>query len=202
MITDRDKKFYNYLIRTRLPININDVADMFYPSPTGNKRSSITIAQRRCRELKKLQYIEVSNRSFGNCNYYYVGQKPNERQLRHKLLISHVIATITSNGFIITELEVEKQIMNGEIRCDVFATLEYNGTKRTMIIEVDLTKEFNVDGYSRLIRRVQDGIISFKYPLMIVSVCDFKIESDIKKYIITCKTDLSDFNKFIWHFVK
>ena len=54
MITDRDKKFYNYLIRTRLPININDVADMFYPSPTGNKRRSITIAQRRCRELKKI----------------------------------------------------------------------------------------------------------------------------------------------------
>ena len=110
--TERDRRFYYFLVKTRLPMTITDVAHMFYPSPSGNERSSITIAQRRCRELKKMQYIEISNRSFGSCNYYYVGSKPNERSLRHRLLMSHVISTISCNGFNIIDVETEKSFMD------------------------------------------------------------------------------------------
>ena len=42
-LTKRDKKFYDYLVRTRLPIWSTDAAKMFYPSETGNERSSLTI---------------------------------------------------------------------------------------------------------------------------------------------------------------
>ena len=110
--TERDRRFYDFLVKTRLPMTITDVAHMFYPSPSGNERSSITIAQRRCRELKKMQYIEISNRSFGSCNYYYVGSKPNERSLRHRLLMSNVIATISCNGINIIDVETEKSFMD------------------------------------------------------------------------------------------
>ena len=60
-LTKRDKVFYDYLVRTRLPIWSTDAAKMFYPSETGNERSSLTICQRRARVMQKEQYIEKSS---------------------------------------------------------------------------------------------------------------------------------------------
>ena len=201
--TERDRRFYDFLVKTRLPMTITDVAHMFYPSPSGNERSSITIAQRRCRELKKMQYIEISNRSFGSCNYYYVGSKPNERSLRHRLLMSHVIATISCNGFNIIDIEIEKSFMDGELRSDIYMIIEYNKTKYCLLCEIDLTKPFNTDGYTKLLNKVMKGEIKFPYQLILLSVSDMKLEeSDIKKYITQVDTELKSFNKFLWKFIK
>ena len=68
-LTARDKKFYDYLTETRLPILSVDCARLFYPSETGNERSSIVIAQRRAKVMEKEQYIQISKKGFGGSVY-------------------------------------------------------------------------------------------------------------------------------------
>ena len=54
----------------------------------------------------------------------------------------------------------------------------------------------------RKINQLKKGEIKFDYPLLILSVCDFKIEDEIKKYVIQVKTDLSDFEKLKYQFIR
>lgn len=201
-LTERDKQCYDYLVSTRLPCSSSDLAKLFYH--TGNPSSEVVICNRRLKVMKELQYVEQYPRKFGTENIFYVGSKPNEKSLRHRLLFTHVIATIATNGFDVDfkSIEIEKQLLDGELRCDVFMTISYNNKKYQLIIECDTSKEFNVNGYTKLINKLKKGEIKFNYPLLILSICDFKIEDEIKKYVIQIKTDLSDFSKFQYQFIK
>ena len=196
-------KAYNFLVKTRLPISSCDLAKMFYQSPTGNEMSSMIIAQRRMRVLKELQYIEISPKKFGSSNYYYVG-KVNEKSLRHRLLMSHVIATIATSGFEVVDIQVEKRMPEKySIISDIFLLCKYNQDLFYLIIEVDLTKEFNEECYEILIKDLQNNKLKFKYPVLIVSVSDFKLKSDfIKSNVIQLNTQLSNFNKLLFNFIK
>lgn len=196
-------KAYNYLVKTRLPISSCDLAKMFYQSPSGNEMSSMIIAQRRMRVLKELQYIEISPKKFGSSNYYYVG-KVNEKSLRHRLLMSHVIVTIATSGFEVVDIQVEKRMPEKySIISDIFLLCKYNQDLFYLIIEVDLTKEFNEECYEVLIKDLQTNKLKFKYPVLIVSVSDFKLKSDfIKSNVIQLNTQLSNFNKLLFNFIK
>ena len=70
-LTQRDKKFYEYLCETRLPILSIDASKLFYRSSTDNARSSIVICQRRAKQMQKEQYIEISKKGFGGSVFYY-----------------------------------------------------------------------------------------------------------------------------------
>ena len=194
---------YNFLVKTKLPVTGSDLAKMFYPSPTGNERSSITIAQRRLRVMHELQYVEISNRKFGDSNYYYVG-KINERSLRHRLLMSHVIATVSTSGIEVIDINIEKRLPEKYgIISDIFLLCKYNKDYFYMIVEVDISKSFNEENYIKVITDLKNNTLRFKYPLLIVSVCDSKLENDvIKNTVIQMKTDLSDFNKLMFNFIK
>lgn len=194
---------YNFLVKTKLPVTGSDLAKMFYPSPTGNERSSITIAQRRLRVMHELQYVEISNRKFGDSNYYYVG-KVNERSLRHRLLMSHVIATVSTSGIEVVDINIEKRLPEKYgIISDIFLLCKYNKDYFYMIVEVDISKSFNEESYIKVITDLKNNALRFKYPLLIVSVCDSKLENDIiKNTVIQLKTDLSDFNKLMFNFIK
>lgn len=202
-LTKRDKVFYDYLVSTRLPIWSIDAAKMFYPSESGNERSSLTICQRRARVMEKEQYIEISKKSFGEGVYYYVGQAPGQKLLRHNLTKSSIIAKIATSGFEILSIEPEYQIKKHGIQADLFLTCRYGKKLFLLLIEVDLTKDFNVEGYTRLIKDIKQGGFTTEYPLYILSVCDFKIKDEfIKKYVTQIKTDFSDFEKFKYNFIQ
>ena len=201
-LTERDKKFYDFLVSTRLPMTITDVAKMFYPSVSNNERSSIVVAQRRCRALVKMDYIECSKRNFGESNYYYVGVAPAQRTVRHKLTMSSVIAKIATSGFEILEIEPEYSFSDYGIVSDLYMTCKYANKPFIAIVEVDLTKDLNPN-YKALIEAIRSGKLKFKYPVYFLSVSDFKIKDDfLKKYFINVKTDLSDFEKFKYAFIK
>lgn len=194
---------YQFLVKTRLPASGSDLAKMFYPSPTGNERSSITIAQRRLRIMHELQYIEISNRKFGDSNYYYVG-KINERSLRHRLLMSHVIATISTSGIEVIDIQIEKRMPEKYgIISDIFLLCKYNRDFFYLIIEVDISKSFNEESYIKVINDLKNNTLRFKYPVLIISVCDTKLQNDvIKSTVIQLNTNLSDFNKLMFNFIK
>ena len=202
-LTKRDKKFYDYLVRTHLPIWSTDAAKMFYPSETGNERSSLTICQRRARVMQKEQYIEISKKSFGEGVYYYVGQPPGQKLLRHNLTKSTTIAKIATTGFDVIGVEPEYQIKEYGIQADLFLKCKYGKEIFLILVEVDLTKDFNVEGYTRLVKSIQKGEFKTDYPLYILSVSDFKIKDEfIKTYVTQVMTDFRDFEKFKYNFIK
>lgn len=176
---------------------------MFYPSPTNNERSSVVVAQRRLKVLHELQYVEISKRKFGECIYYYVG-KINERSLRHGLLITHTIATIASSGFELLDIQTEKKLPEKYgIICDAFLTLRYNKTVFHLILEVDLTKEFNETGYTKLITDLKNKSFVMRYPVLILSISDYQLKSDlIKKNVTQVKTNFTNLNPLLYNFIK
>lgn len=201
-LTERDKKFYQFLVDTRLPMKIVDVAKMFYPSESGNERSSIVVAQRRCRALIKSQYIECSERGFGESNIYYVGSLP-QRSLRHRLTMSSVIAKISRSGFELLNVELEHRF--GEkysITSDLFLTCKYGQKEFYLVVEVDLTKDLNPN-YRQLIEDIQQGVFRPDKQIRFLSVSDRKVQDEfLKKYFVNVKSDLSDFEKFMYSFIK
>ena len=202
-LTKRDKVFYDYLVRTRLPIWSTDAAKMFYPSETGNERSSLTICQRRARVMQKEQYIEISKKSFGEGVYYYVGQPPGQKLLRHNRTKISTISKIATSGFQIMSVEPEFQIKEHGIQADLLLKCKYGKEIFLLLIEVDLTKDFNVEGYTKLIKAIQKGEFKTEHPLYILSVSDFKIKDEfIKKYVTQIMTDFKDFEKFKYNFIK
>ena len=70
------------------------------------------------------------------------------------------------------------------------------------MVEADLSKEFNSSGYERFIQSIQKGETRFDKKLLIVSICDRKIESDVSRYVIQLRRDLSNFAKFQYQFIK
>lgn len=203
-LTARDKKFYDFLTETRLPIKSTDCAKLFYPSETGNERSSIVIAQRRAKVMQKEQYIEISKKGFGDSVYYYVGQAPSQKMLRHSLMKSSVIAKIATSGFEVLDIDVEHHFPSKYgLISDLYLTCKYGKEVFDLIVEVDLTKDFNVEGYTRLINDIKNRTFQLKRPLYILSVSDFKIKDEfIKKHVTQVKTDFSDFEKFKYNFIK
>lgn len=202
-LTERDRKCYEFLVKTKLPANSYDLAKLFYPSPTGNERSSVVVAQRRLKVLHELQYVEISKRKFGESIYYYVG-KINERSLRHGLLITHTIATIATSGFEILDIQTEKKLPEKYgIVCDVFLMVRYNKTIFYLILEVDLTKEFNETGYTKLITDLKNKSFILNYPVLILSISDFPLQSDlIKKNVTQIKTNFTNVNALLFNFIK
>ena len=200
-LTDRDKRCYQFLIDTGLPMTSHQVARCFY-NQSGNLSSAVVIANRRLKVLYENNYLERLSRKFGESQIFYAREKPNQKQLRHKLLMSEFIASLSSNGFEILSVETEKQFMDGELRSDLFIKAKYHKDEFYIIAEVDLSKDFNVGGYEKFISKLQSREIKFDKKLLIVSISDRKIESDIKKYIITLDTELKNIEKIKWQFIK
>ena len=124
--------------------------------------------------------------------------------MRHGLLITHTIATIATSGFEILDIQTEKKLPEKYgIVCDAFLTLRYNKTVVYLIIEVDLTKEFNETGYTKLITDLKNKSFILKYPVLILSVSDFSLKSDlIKKNVTQIKTNFTNVNALLFNFIK
>lgn len=120
------------------------------------------------------------------------------------MLITHTIATIATSGFEILDIQTEKKLPEKYgIVCDVFLTLKYNKTIFHLIVEVDLTKEFNETGYTKLITDLKNKSFILNYPVLILSVSDFSLKSDlIKKNVTQIKTNFTNVNALLFNFIK
>ena len=200
--TQRDLHCYEMMLKSRLIFNVNQLARIFY-NQSSNVSSAETICARRLKILEAGQYVfKVNQRAFGKAQLWSA-VKQNTNQQNHKLLMSEFWATLCSNGFQVLDIETEKPLLNGELRCDMFLTVRYGDNPPFyVIVECDLTKDFNAVGYERLIQSIQTGETRFDKKLLIVSICDRPIQSDVKRYVIQLKRDLSDFAKFQYQFIK
>ena len=202
-IQKRDAHCYEQMLKSRLIFDIQQISAIWY-NQSGNFSSSQTICARRVKILEEKEYIfKVNHRKFGQAQYYSAIKQGSNAQINHKLLISEFWKNLSLNGFTVLDCEPEKKFLNGELRCDIMFTCKYaDNPPFYIILEADISKEFNVNGYERLIQSIQNGETRFDKKLLIVSICDRPIQSDVKRYVIQLKRDLSDWAKFQYQFVK
>lgn len=201
--TKRDLYCYEQMLKSRLIFNVNQIACIWY-NQNSNISSAETIGARRIKVLEQGDYIfKVNHRKFGQAQLWSAIKQSSNAQINHKLLISEFWKVLSINGFQVLNIEPEKQFLDSELRCDMFFTVRYaDNPPFYIILECDLTKEFNASGYERLIQSIQTGETRFDKKLLIVSICDRPIQSDVKRYVIQLKRDLSDFAKFQYQFIK
>ena len=201
-MTERDRKFIKFMCEYKLPMTSVDIARMFF-NQNNNMSSAVVIANRRLSKMVQEQYIQKLPRKFSEQNIFYAGNKPNEKQLKHKLLFSKFIAYVSSNGFEIKDIKIEYNLpQKYGIRCDLFLTITYNNKTYYVIAEVDITKTYN-ENYLNVIHDIQNGLLKSEHEMIFVSISDLKIDNDeLRKNIIQLDTEFKNFNKFVWRFVK
>ena len=201
-MTPRDKKVYQFLCQTKMPMSTSAIAKMFYLQ-NNTMTSALVIANRRLNKMVEDGYIDRLNRKFGEKAIYYCGKQPNKQQLRHKLIMTDFIAELVANQFKVIDCRFEYALPDKYgIRSDMFITIEYNNKLYYLFVEVDVTKEFN-EKYLELIQDIEKGLFRTKYPVFIISISDFKINNEtIRKSVVQIDTELSNFNKILWKFVK
>ncbi|MTN81822.1 hypothetical protein GMB34_11725 [Turicibacter sanguinis] len=200
-MTERDKKVYDFLVMSRLPFTIEQIGCMFYNS-NGNIRSAYTVASRRISVMCRGGYLEKQSGSkFGSETIVYA-VKPS-KQLRHQLTLSKFIYMLMSNGFRVTYVDIEHSFKDYGIRCDGLIEISYNKKSYTVITEVNLNTEFNPK-YDTLTKDLTEGKIKLKRPVIFVNISDHKFNPETFTYCkpVCLKTDLSNFSKFQYLFVK
>ena len=198
----RDKKVYQFLCQTKMPMSTSAIAKMFYLQ-NNTMTSALVIANRRLNKMVEEGYLDRLNRKFGEKAIYYCGKQPNKQQLRHKIIMTDFIAELVANQFKVIDCRFEYALPEKYgIRSDIFITIEYNSKLYYLFVEVDVTKEFNKK-YLELIKDIEKGLFRTKYPVFIIRISDFKIDNEeIRKNVIQIDTELSNFNKILWKFVK
>ena len=171
---------------------------------TGNKKSSLSVTQRRLKELHNLKQVKRVRQFIGQSYVYYLGKAPNK--VEHRLAMSDFLSQMNVNGFeiMIEETETEfKALEEGfGIRPDLLVTFKSADKVFQALVEIDLTKEFtHAKEYERFFTARRNGETNLltEYPLALVSVCRKKPEG-VK--CIWIKPDWSNFSNFTYSFIK
>lgn len=201
-LTDRDRKFIKFMCEYKLPMTSVDIARMFF-NQNNNMSSAVVIANRRLSKMVQEQYLQKLPRKFSENAVFYCGSKPNDKQLKHKLLFTKFISYVSSNGFDIKDIKIEYNLpQKYGIRSDLFLTITYNNKTYYIIAEVDITKTYN-ENYLNVIHDIQNGLLKSEHEMIFVSISDLKIDNEeLRKNVIQIDTEFKNWNRFVWKFVK
>lgn len=201
-LTERDKRMYDFLIMSKLPFSIMELAMMFY-NDSGNIKSAYTISSRRINIMKKGGYLQkMAGKEFGSESLVYT-IKPPSKQLRHQRCLSKFICQLMTNGFQVLNVQTEKEFKDYGIRCDALITIKYNKMIYDIVTEVNLTTPYN-QTYDVLVKDILERKLKFQHQVIFVNISDFTLDLNQFEYVkpITIKSDMSTFNRFQWLFIK
>lgn len=200
-ITTRDLKVIR-LLEKRFIANAEILSRLIFWS--GNEKSSLSVTQRRLKELHNLKQLKRVRQYIGQSYVYYLGKAPNK--IEHRLAMSDFLSQMNVHGFevILEETEVEFKELEElfGIRPDMLVTFKHGDKTFQALVEIDLTKQFtHANEYNRFLKARRNGETNLltEYPLALVSVCDKKPKG------INCvwiKPDWSNFSNFTYSFIK
>lgn len=203
-LTDRDKKCIAWLSQTGLPATTHDLAIMFFPSISGSHSSSLTVASRRLDAMYKLGQISKYPRKFSCPQIWYIGHKPMERSLNHRLHFTRFIAKLVENNFRIIDTKIEYRMPEKYgIIADLFLTVEYGTSSKQyfMFVEIDISKVYNLN-WKSVISDLDNELLKSEKEMIFVSVCNAKIDDEeLRKRVIHIDLNYDSFNKLIWYFI-
>jgi len=199
-ITQRDLQVIRYLEQGFL-LNTEILSRLIYW--TGNKKSSLSVTQRRLKELYNLKQVKRIRQFVGQPFIYYLGKTPTKAE--HRLAMSDFLSQMTIHGFEIildeTQTEYKELEKKYSIRPDMLVTFKYKNDYYRALVEIDLTKKFtHADEYTRFLKDRREGKVPYlkDYKLALVSVCE--VQPDMR--CIWVKPDWSNFSNFTSTFEK
>lgn len=200
-ITTRDLQVIRYLEQGFL-LDAEILSRLIYW--TGNKKSSLSVTQRRLKELHNLKQVKRVRQYIGQSYVYYLGKAPNKTE--HRLAMSDFLSQMAINGFeiLLDETETEYKALEERfgIRPDMLVTFKHGEKTFQALVEVDLTKPFtHTKEYTKFLEARRNGEINIlrEYPIAIVSVCNKKPDG---MKCIWIKPDWSNFSNFTYSFIK
>ena len=202
-VTERDRKVIKFLGENNVVCSTITLAKLFY-NENLNLSSSITIANRRLTKLVEGQYIQKLPRKFGQQALYYCNSvKPNQSQLRHKVVMTNFIGELAYQNYELLDIKFEHSLPEKySIRMDECLLVKFNGQIVYLFVEVDLSHSLSTN-YVQLIEDINNGLFRTKYPIIFVSISDFSISDEtLKKNFVQIDTDLSNIIKLSWKFIK
>lgn len=202
-VTDRDKRVIKFLgDNNNVVASTQAIAKMFY-CESHNLNSSITIANRRLTKLYQGQYIQKVPRKFGEQQLWYIGNKPNQSQVRHKTIMTNFLGELVYQNYELLDIKFEHSLPEKySIRMDECLLIKFNGQIVYLFVEVDLSHSLSTN-YVQLIEDINNGLFRTKYPIIFVSISDFSISDEtLKKNFVQIDTDLNNIVKLSWKFIK
>ena len=150
--------------------------------------NSLRACQNRLKKLVEYKYIKCFRPDIFSQNIYYVGARCNN--WKHKIVFSNLLKKLKEIGIEVIKYVTPMNISN--IIADGFIAIKNNGVNQIYLVEVELTKYFNINKYEDLYyhRKYKE-----KFPIMpsILVISDKKINNTNSKLSIKkCGLNLSD----------
>lgn len=179
IITERDEKIREFLLEVTVA-DTKSLSILFF-------NGSLRACQNRLKKLVDIKYIKCFREGIPGQNIFYIGRKP--KSWKHKIVFSQLLGVLQLNEIKILKYRTPLKICN--VIADGFIAINENGINKIYLIEVERTKNFNVNKYIDLYysRKWKDLFPIFPSILVIT---DKKIEVNDKLNIKKCKLDLSD----------
>lgn len=181
MITERDKNIINFLKEVSVA-DTKSISILFFNS-----------GLRRCQQRLKLlcdnRYIKSFREDVHSQYIYYINRKP--KNWRHKIIFSRMLAALELRGINVikykTPLKINKVIADG------FIAINVKGINKIYLVEVDITKYFDLNKYLDLYYSRE---WKQYFPVMpsILCISNKRIDTHERLDIKTCKLDLVDLN--------
>lgn len=179
IITDRDRKIKEFLLEVEVS-DTKTISILFF-------NGSLRRCQQRLKILTDINFIRYFRDGIPGQNIFYTGRKP--KSWKHKIIFSQLLAELKLKD--IEVLKYRTPLKIGPVIADGFIAINDNGINKIYLIEVERTKNFNVNKYIDLYYNKKWKDLFPVFPNILV-ITDKKIELHNKLNIKKCKLNLSD----------
>lgn len=179
ILTDRDKEIIQFLKDFKVATTTT-ISDLYF-------NSSLRPCQRRLKYLCEHGYIKSYQQNVITEKLHYVRKKP--VNLKHALILSEFISKLKLNNIEVLKYKVPYKLDN--VIADAFIAIRVNNNNLIYFVEVENTKQFNLEKYEKLYYSRNWKEVFPIFPGIIV-ISDKIIKVNNKFNIISIKLNLSD----------
>ena len=179
-LTDRDMQIIDF-IKVCGVVDTETICKMFF-------NNGLRTCQIRLKKLVDNKHIKkIERETFLEQNVFYVNKKP--KQLKHKLLFSKFVAELQLLGAEI--LKIKSPLKIGNVIADGFIAYKLGGENKILLIEIELTKYFNLKKYEELYYSKKWKEVFPVFPSIAV-ITDKTVEKSTRFTIIDIKTNFEN----------
>lgn len=179
-LTDRDNQIIDF-IATCGVADTETICKMYFDG-------GLRTCQIRLKKLVDNKYLKkIERETFLEQNVFYVNKKP--KQLKHKLLFSKFVAELQLLGAEILKIKSPLKINN--VIADGFIAYKLGGENKILLVEIELTKYFNLKKYEELYYSKKWKEMFPVFPSIAV-ITDKNVEKSTRFTVIDIKTDFEN----------
>lgn len=185
LLTKRDDDIRDFLKEVSIA-DTSTINALFFNNSTRS-------CQRRLKQLTEYKYIKRLDRVYLNQEYlYYVSKVP--QQLDHKLIFSQFLGKLKGLGAEIIKYRATFKVAG--IIPDGFVAFAINGRTYITLVEIERTKDFNIDKYLDVIN-TSEFKRTFPVTPIITVISNKHINPNKNLDIVNVKLDFSDIENIL-----